>query len=78
MMLKCSSTDEDVDFTWQVKPPSVTLRHMTINSSSVGFALFTQDHIKLSCTSSRNTDNVSNVSTVKCDGKDTQKKKSLS
>lgn len=73
MILKCSSTDEGVDLTWQVNPSNVTFHPMTINNTLMGLAFFTQDQIQLNCSSSRDMENISEASNMKCHGENTKK-----
>lgn len=72
-MLQCSSTDQDVDFTWQVKPPNVTvLNTQDRNGSSavqVAFLNTTQSGVEFTCTSSRQKENISHSVSAKCSGK---------
>ncbi|XP_030287751.1 CD48 antigen isoform X3 [Sparus aurata] len=70
VMLQCSSTDQDVDFTWQVKPPNVTvLNTQDPNGSSavqVAFLNTTQSGVEFTCTSSRQKENISHSVSPKC------------
>ncbi|XP_068163913.1 CD48 antigen isoform X2 [Antennarius striatus] len=71
VMLFCSSSNEGVDFSWEVKPPGASV----LNSSDHGGGAVAlawipsnpQAHMELTCTSSRNLDKASSVTTLECD-----------
>ncbi|XP_044040746.1 SLAM family member 9 isoform X2 [Siniperca chuatsi] len=69
--LYCSSKDKDVTFSWEVKPPSMTVFTMSHpNGSSAGLLAFvntTQNLVEFTCTSSRHTESTSSVVTGNCD-----------
>lgn len=69
VVLHCSSADEGVNFTWQVKPPGVTVLKQSDPAFLLANLNTTQDHVEFTCTSSKNTENASSVITSKCDGK---------
>lgn len=72
LVLHCSSPDEGVDFTWQVKPPRMVIFKTIIHNNSYSAALATlnttQNHVEITCTSSRSTENSSSVIIPKLDG----------
>nr|XP_020444761.1 SLAM family member 5-like isoform X2 [Monopterus albus] len=65
----CSSSDKDVDFSWQVKPPSVTTftRSNPASNFLLVFLTTTQNPVEVTCTSNRTMENASSVVTLKYD-----------
>ncbi|XP_041821161.1 T-lymphocyte surface antigen Ly-9 [Chelmon rostratus] len=71
VLLNCSSADEGVDFTWQIKPPGVAAFPLSghVGNAAVQSALLhtTPNSVEFTCTSSRKMENASSVITLKCD-----------
>ncbi|XP_070786111.1 CD48 antigen [Enoplosus armatus] len=69
--LHCSSMDKGVDFSWQVKPPSVSVFNMSNPDGNfavlLAFVNTTQNHVKFTCTSGRQTESTSSFVTLECD-----------